>query len=273
MKVWLIFIFWLGQFFTALAQSTLPLQSFGARSIGMGEVKHLVLDSWAIFNQIGALDRIDHSEIGANIDHRFGIKELSTVALAGVVKTSIGTAGFGVARFGGQLFNQQMLGVGFSNTIGIVSVGAKLDWHQTQIEGFGSGHALMLSMGGVAELSPEFFIGAQVTNINQAKFSRFSENRLPSTVQLGIAYVPYPSSKIILEAEKPLETAPILRLGLEHSLRDWIYLRAGAGSQPVRLNFGVGVRKERFGFDYALGQRSMLGESHHFSLVYQFRAP
>ncbi|OYX10947.1 MAG: hypothetical protein B7Z16_17905 [Algoriphagus sp. 32-45-6] len=165
-----------------------------------------------------------------------------------------------------------MLGLGFSNTMGIVSIGAKVDWHQTQIEGFGSGHAWMFTFGGVAELSPEFFIGAQVTNVNQARFSRFSENRLPSSVQLGIAYVPFSSTKVIVATEKPLEGDPIVRIGLEHSLKNRIYLRTGASSDPTRIHFGVGIRRDWFGFDYALGQQTTLGHSHHFSLIFQLDA-
>jgi hypothetical protein len=272
MRRLLFLVIWMGWFFHLSAQSLLPLQSFGARSLGMGGVKHFVLDSWSIFNHIGGLDRVEQSMIGANFDQRFGIKELSTMGLSGAWKTGFGTAGIGVARFGSSLFNQQMLGLGFSNTMGIVSFGAKMDWHQTQIEGFGSGHAWMLTFGGVAELSPEFFIGAQVTNVNQARFSRFSENRLPSTVQLGIAYVPYSNTKIILETEKPLEGNPRARIGLEHSLKNWLYLRAGVSSHPTKLHFGLGIRRDWFGFDYALGQQTALGNSHHFSLIFQLDA-
>ncbi len=273
MKAVPFFLVWIGLFLESVAQSTLPLQSFGARSIGMGGVKHYVLDSWSIFNQVGALDRIDRSMVSANVDQRFGIKELSTFGLSGIYKTSVGTAGLGLARFGSALFNQQMLGLGFSNTLGIVSIGAKIDWHQTQIEGFGSGHAWMFTFGGVAELSPELYIGAQVTNVNQARFSRFSENRLPSTVLLGLAYVPLPSTKIILETEKPLEGDPLLRLGLEHSIKNMFFLRTGAGTHPTRIHFGAGLRRDWFGFDYAFGQQSALGHSHHFSLIIHLDEP
>lgn len=272
MRRLLFLVIWIGWFLPLSAQSVLPLQSFGARSIGMGGVKHYVLDSWSIFNHIGALDRVVQSMVSANFDQRFGIKELSTMGFSGIWKNSFGTAGIGVARFGSSLFNQQMLGLGFSNTMGVVSIGAKVDWHQTQIEGFGSGHAWMFTFGGVAELSPEFFIGAQVTNVNQARFSRFSENRLPSTVQLGIAYVPFSSTKVIVETEKPLEGDPIVRIGLEHSLKNRIYLRTGASSDPTRIHFGVGIRRDWFGFDYALGQQTTLGHSHHFSLIFQLDA-
>lgn len=266
MKTLLLFFIWLGLFFDSLAQSPLTLQSFGASSVGMGGIKHYVMDSWTIFNQVGALNRLDRSIISANFDQRFGIKELSTIGFSGAWKTSAGTAGVGLARIGSPLFNQQMLGLGFSNTLGIVSIGAKIDWHQTQIEGFGSGHAFLFTFGGVAELSPELFFGAQVTNVNQARFSRFSENRLPSTLQIGLAYVPYASTKIILESEKPLEGNAIIRLGLEHEIKNWLFLRAGVGSQPARLHFGLGIEKDWFGFDYALGQHTALGNTHHFSL-------
>jgi hypothetical protein len=210
---------------------------------------------------------MEESEIGAGFDHRYGIQELSTVDLALGWKTNFGTIGLGMSRFGGKLFNQQQLGLGFSNTLGIVSLGLKVDWQQTHIEGFGSGNALILSMGGVAELGPKFFLGANFTNLNRAKLSQNNEQRLPTLVQMGISYLPSENLKILAELEKDIELDPIFKAGVEYQLKKWIYLRTGISSNPARLSFGLGLRKDQFGFDYAYGQNSSLGRTHHLSLV------
>lgn len=249
------------------AQTDPVTQAHGARSQGMGNLKVLLPDSWSYFNNIGALDRIEETQISAGFDHRFGLPELNTVDLAMAWKNDFGTIGLGVSRFGGKLFNQQLLGLGFSSTVGIVSIGAKVDWFQTQIERFGTGNALVFSLGGVAELGPNFFLGANLSNLSSSKISQKSEQRLPTAVQLGISYLPIEPLKILAEIEKDVELDPVFKAGIEYQLGDWVYLRTGISSNPARLSFGLGLRLSQFGFDYAYGQNTALGRTHHLSLV------
>ncbi|MBN7812644.1 hypothetical protein J0A68_16940 [Algoriphagus sp. H41] len=248
------------------AQTDPLTQAQGARAQGMGNAKVFLPDAWSYFNNVGVLDRLEETEISAGFDHRYGLSELSTVGLALAWKKDFGTFGLGVSRFGGKLFNQQLLGIGFSNTLGIVSIGAKIDWFQTQIEGFGNGHAFLFSLGGVAELGPKFFLGANLSNLNRAKVSQNSEQRLPTAIQLGLSYLPAESLRILMELEKDIESDPVFKTGLEYRLREWILLRTGVSSHPSRLTFGLGMRREQFGFDYAYAQNSALGPSHHLSL-------
>lgn len=267
MKRILFLCFWFWAFFESKAQTDPLSQAHGARSQGMGNTKVFLPDAWTYFNNIGGLDRIEDSQISAGFDHRFGISELSTVDLGLGWKNDFGTLGLGISRFGGKLFNQQLLGIGFSNTLGIVSLGAKVDWFQTQIEGFGTGNAFIFSLGGVAELGPKFFLGANFSNLNRAKISQNTEQRLPTLVQLGFSYLPAESVRIVAEIEKDIELDPIFRAGIEYQLNPYILLRTGISSNPARVSFGLGLRKDRFGFDYAYGQNTALGRTHHVSLV------
>lgn len=267
MKHFFVLCFCAWVYTVTLAQTDPLTQAHGARSQAMGNIKVALPDAWTYFNNIGALDRLEESEISAGFDHRYGLPELSTVDLALGWKNYLGTIGLGVSRFGGKLFNQQLLGLGFSNTLGIVSIGAKIDWYQTHIEGFGTGNAFLLTLGGVAELGPRFFLGANLSNLNQARISSDSPHRLPTAIQLGISYVPSESLRILAEVEKDIALDPVFKAGVEYRLMDWIFLRTGVCSNPGRITFGLGMRKDRFGFDYAYGQNTALGRTHHLSLV------
>jgi len=267
MKLFLFLCFWIWTMSESKAQTDPLTQAHGARSQGMGNTKLFLPDSWTYFNNIGALDRIEETQIAAGFDSRFGIPELSTVGLGLGWKNDFGTIGLGISRFGGKLFNQQLLGVGFSNTLGIVSLGAKVDWFQTQMEGFGTGNAFIFSLGGIAELGPRFFLGANFSNLNRAKLSQISEQRLPTVVQMGFSYLSGESVRIIAEIEKDIELNPIVRAGIEYRLQEWIFLRTGISSNPARVSFGLGLRKDHFGFDYAYGQNTALGRTQHLSLV------
>lgn len=267
MKQFLFLCFWIWAVGDLKAQSDPITQAHGARSQGMGNTKIFLPDAWTYFNNIGALDRIRETQVSAGFDSRFGISDLNTVDLTLGWKNEFGTIGLGISRFGGKLFNQQLLGVGFSNTLGIVSLGAKVDWFQTQIEGFGTGNAIIFSFGGVAELGPKFFLGANFSNLNRAKLSQNNEQRLPTAVQMGFCYLPTETVRLLAEIEKDIALNPVFKTGLEYQLRNWVYLRTGISSNPARMSFGLGIRKDHFGFDYSYGQNTALGRTHHLSLV------
>lgn len=266
MKFSLIFCFWLMLSFPTSAQIDLSTQAFGAKSQGLGTVKLYHQDAWSLFNNVGALDRIEDSEIGLALDQRYGIQELSTSALSVVFKKPVGSLGIGVSRFGGELFQQLRLELGISNTKGILSFGAKAGWFQTQIEGFGTGNSLILSLGGLAELGPKFFFGAQLSNLNQAKIGKQSSQPIPTLLTLGITYLPAKNLEIHSELEKDLYQPPLFKLGLNYQLENWIFLRTGIHSVPNSLHFGIGLHKKKYGLDYAVGQTTDLGGTHHLSL-------
>ena len=225
----------------ALAQTDPLTQVHGARGQGMGNLRVHGMDVWSYFNNPGGLAKLEYSALG-----------------------------FGISRFGGKLFNQQSLGVAFANQLGIVSIGGRLEWHQTQIESFGTGNGLIFSIGGIAELSPEFSIGASIFNLNRSKISRNSDTRLPTGVVLGIFYNPTSQVQIHLEAEKDIQIKPIVKAGLEYGVKDWVFLRAGINSNPSRMFFGIGLKSTRFTVDYTYGQNHALGSTSHVSLGLSF---
>lgn len=264
----LCFLFCL--YYPALAQTDPLTQVHGARSQGMGNLRVHGMDAWSYFNNPGGLAKLEHSAISVGYDSRFGLKELSTVDLVGAWKVKAGTFGLGLSRYGGKLFNQQSLGLAFANQLGIVSIGGKLEWYQTQIEGFGTGSRIVFSLGGMAKLSPTFSIGASISNLSRSKISKDSDTRLPTAVSLGILYSPISQLQIQLEVEKDIETKPIAKAGLEYGIKDWIFLRTGINSNPSKLFFGIGLKSNHFTLDYSHGQNQALGSTDHVSLGFSF---
>ncbi|WP_425640106.1 hypothetical protein ACPUEN_09720 [Algoriphagus yeomjeoni] len=256
--------------FISTAQTDPLTQVHGARGQGMGNLRVHGMDTWSYFNNPGGLAKLESSEITAGSDLRFGLRELSSADLVGAWKVKARTLGFGISRYGGKLFNQQSLGVAFANQLGIVSVGGKLEWFQTQIEGFGSGSSLIFSLGGMAELSPNFSVGASISNLSRSKPSKDSETRLPTGVSLGVFYTPISQLQIHLEVEKDIQIKPIVKAGIEYGIRDWVFLRTGINSNPSRLFFGLGLKSKSMSLNYAFGQNQALGSTNHMSLGFAF---
>jgi hypothetical protein len=253
---------------TLLAQTDPVTQVHGARNQSLGNIRIFDNSAFAHFNNPGALASYDVNQLVGGYDHRFGLAELNTINIAGSISFGPGMLGFGIARSGGKLFNQQTLGVSYANKLGIVSIGGKFEWFQTQIEGFGTGNAAIFSIGGIADLSPTFSLGAIISNLNRAKLGRNSPQRIPTGISLGLSY--HPSKQLIFfgEVEKDILIKPVYKIGLEYELHEWIELRTGVNSNPGRLFFGLGLNYEKFGLDLGYGQVNPLGSTTNFSLTF-----
>lgn len=242
----------------------------GGRSMGMGNANVTLGDVWSIFNNVGGLAKTENTQATFSYDHRLNIDELTTLAAAAVIKGKNKAFGLGISSFGSEHFSQNQIGIGFSNQLGIASLGIKVNYLQTSIEGFGRGAAAVIEFGGVAELTPELFFGAHVYNVTRAKYGKNSDDRLPTTVKAGISYRPNSKVMVNLEAEKDILLDPLLKMGLEYNLLERVWARVGMNTQPNKFFFGVGFRPKRFHIDYALTQHPSLGNTHHFSFNYLF---
>ncbi|GEO22978.1 hypothetical protein CQA01_35120 [Cyclobacterium qasimii] len=247
----------------------------GAQSIGIGNASVTLSDPWAIFNNIGALGKApSEAHAIAGYDHRLGLNELTTLAAGITLPTEkIGTIGIGISNYGGELFNQQQIGLGLAKQLGLASLGIKINYFQTNIEGYGRSARPVLELGGTAELIPGLFFGAHVFNITRAAISKASLDYLPTIVKAGISYRPAKNLMVNIETEKELFSPPQFKAGIAYSFEEKFWARTGITSQPNNLYFGIGFRPRRFQVDYAMSRNYLLGFTHHFSLNYNLKAP
>jgi len=253
------------------AQGGIETLPRGARSTGLGNASLIIADSWSIFNNIGALGKLTSSAIVVGYDHRFNLNELTTLSAGTVIHTESFQYGLSISSYGGEHFNQSNIGLGISNQMGIASLGLKINYFQTNIEGFGRAASPVIEFGGVAELGPNLFFGAHIYNLTNAKVGGNSEDKIPTVVKSGISYRPMEKLMINIEAEKDILLAAIIKLGIEYNLMDRLWLRSGVNTYPNNLFFGIGFRPRNFVIDYATTQSQFLGNTHHFSFGYLFQ--
>ena len=250
------------------AQTDPVTQVYGARNQSLGNIRIFDNSSWSHFNNPGGLARNNEFQLATGFDNRFGISELNTGSLAASIPVEFGVIGLGVSRFGGKLFNQQILGVSFANKLGIVSIGGRFDWFQTHIEGFGTGNSLIFSLGGIIDLAPTFSMGATISNLNRARIGSNGAQRIPTGITFGLNYTPIEQVGFFAEVEKDILINPVFKLGIEYQLGKWVTLRTGANSNPSRLFYGLGINYGKLGIDLGFGQVNPLGSTIHVSLTF-----
>ena len=248
----------------ALAQD--GIYDFGGKSAGMANSSVTLVDAYSVFNNIGALAQVEKTTAFAGYRNLFGINELNTLAAGFVRPTKPGTFAVSFYRFGGELLNQQKASLGFSNKIGLVSLGVNLSYVQYSIESLGNTSAFVLEFGGLAELTKQLRVGAYVFNLNQATLNNAADQDLPVTMKVGISYLPTDEFTINAEVMKQVDAEERVRIGINYQLIKNVSVRTGIETNPVKGAFGVGFSPGRFLIDYAYGNQSVLGDIHDLTL-------
>ncbi|MBC6410017.1 MAG: hypothetical protein GDA42_06105 [Ekhidna sp.] len=242
---------------------------FGARSSAMGGASLTLADEYSLFNNIGALGRLDHHSIFAGYQNRYGITEFQTIAGGAVYKHRLGNAGVGYYKFGDDLFSEQRLHLAIGNQLQMVSLGLGVDIIQYHVESVGTKQVMVVEFGGLAEITPQLFFGAHIFNITQAETGLQSDESLPTVMKAGFSYRPSDELILSVEVEKDLDFDEIIKAGIEYMIVKDIFLRTGISTRPFIAAFGIGFHPKRLKLDYAFSDDSELGNIHEITIAYQ----
>tara|TARA_A100000171_G_C2132435_1_gene147650 strand:- start:1357 stop:2172 length:816 start_codon:yes stop_codon:yes gene_type:complete len=241
----------------------------GPRALSMGGVSSVFHDSWSIFNNPAGLTETEQLTALFAYKTIFDFAPFNTVSAGVAMPTSLGSMGFSVFRFGDDIFNSQMASLSFARKTGIIRLGVKLNYLQYNIEGFGSKSTLLSDIGVVADLTPQLTFGAHIYNFTQSSIAADNREKVPTVINLGIAYKPSEEITLVIEGEKDIDLDPDLKLGLEYQVIEKVKARTGFSTLTNTHSFGAGLQLSRFGLDYGIRIDRKLGHTHNFGLTFQ----
>jgi hypothetical protein len=249
----------------AASQSTSTL--IGARSNGMAYASSCVGDAWSLFNNVGGMAKTEHLTTAFTLDAQPAFKPFNRSAAVVAIPFSFGVSGIGAYRFGDDLYNEQLLTVGFSNQFGLASLGLKVNYVQYNVVGYGRKDAVSISFGGIAQLSPKLSFGAHITNINQPVLSKDDQDeKLPTILNAGVAFKPTDKVFITTELQKDLSFEALWKTGIEYKIHKKFFLRTGIHVNPNAGFFGFAFHTKKLLVDYAYSHFSNLGAKHQASI-------
>lgn len=235
----------------------------------MGYSAACLQDDWSLFNNVAGLSFVKKTTLSSSYDARPQLQGANRMAFVATVPMSFGTSALGFYKFGDDLYNEQKASLGFSNRLGIASLGASINYLQFQALGFGTKGLLTFNLGGIANLTPNFFIGAHIQNVNQPVLSESSQERLSTLLTLGLGFAPTEKVWLSSEVQKEIENKSVYKLGVEYKPVKKFAARTGFNFRPDKLFAGVGFISSRLTIDYAYEYApNGLGSSHQASLGY-----
>jgi hypothetical protein len=253
--------------YSLFAQSSSTL--IGARAAGMAYSSSALTDEWSAFNNVAGLAKLTSMVAAFTYDVQPSFTPFNKAAATFSCPLRIGVAGLGLYHFGDDLYNEQLVTLGYSSTLGLASLGVQVNYIQYNIQGFGRKAVLTASFGGIAELTKRLSLGAHVININQPKLSELDEERIPTVLIAGVLKKTSDDVTVTAELEKDLDHNPAVKAGIEYRILKKFFLRTGIRIQPNTGYFGFGFKPARYCIDYAFQYNQGIGSRHQASVSYK----
>lgn len=223
-----------------------------------------------MFNNVAGLAKLESTSAAFTYEAQPGFAPFDKMAAVFSLPVKVGVAGVGIFRFGDELYNEQIISVGFANTFGLASIGLKANYIVYSASHFGSKGVFTISFGGVAELTDKISVGAHIVNINQPDISKTENEKIPTVLVVGLAAQLTSQALITSELEKDLSYDLKWKTGIEYKPFKKFTTRSGFCVNPNYIFFGLGFRTSKFSLDYAYQHSFIVGSRHQSTVGYNF---
>ncbi|MGQ9630839.1 MAG: hypothetical protein ACUVXI_11095 [bacterium] len=273
--------------FSSFAYGAFEDKESGARPLGMGGAFVAVSDDpTAVFQNPAGLPQLASPQIVLFYTKLFGLNDLPYYAMSyGHPLGEVGAVGTAWQGFGWEFYREDAFflsyGYRWENDIALGG-SAKALWLRFRDPNY-SADVLGIGLDVGAHYTPveALRIGLFGRNLNQPKLI----DRLPLEVRGGVALKP-----LLLSGESPSANWTValdynylhvqegylwdyrnaFNLGSELWIVEWLALRLGWQSNPIRYTAGAGVKCGDISLDYALLSHSQLPATHFASFTYTF---
>ncbi len=245
--------------------------SNGARSAAMGNIRSVLIDEYAIFNNQAASVFNKVGSVTASTMRKFMMSDLHYSSIGASIPFQENNCIGLVASYNGfDLYNQTKAALNYARLItDKISIGAQFDYLSRNILEYGTHQTVTFELGAIAQLNSQLTFGAHVFNPIRASSGYYAGAKYPSYLTLGLAYQPTKSFLICAETENDYFKSNMFRIGFEYMPVQSIFIRGGVNNNE--LSFGLGLKFKSLQFDLCSAYHQYLGISPSGSLVYVFK--
>ncbi len=245
-------------FSDASAQSTI-----GAKGAALGNATTaLYEDSWGLFSNPSTISS-NGLIVGFYGLQYYGFPEITDISSIISIPLLGGHSAIGFYRYGDDLYAETNINTGFKYEFQGIHAGASLQYRHVSFGGnYGSGGAINISLGLLAEINESLWFGAKIRNINRAQYSfEFNDEELPQDISIGLMYNLEQKATFVFDVIKDVRFPVAYRGGLEVEIIDNFIGRIGATYEPITYTFGFGYKMKGWQFNVAIQQHEILGIS------------
>lgn len=245
-----------------------------ARSLSMSNASVTLTDVWAQVNNPAALVGIKKHSFGLAYQNRFGLKELQSQGFVYAFPLKNTVISAGSQWYGYQQFRTVKNSAGISMLLSEkVSMGLKMNHHLIKLnENYGAVSRVSADLGLLVKFTSNLTFGVGASNIGRTKVSSNLNERLTTSLRIGLAYKLSDQLCVLTEIEKNVIMPIQVKFGTEYIPHSNWFFRGGFSTAPLSFSFGCGGRfKERFQFDLGTAYHAFLGWSPHVSFQFEVK--
>lgn len=245
----------------------------GARSGALGDASSTFVDIWSAFNNQAGLAYLSSFTAGVNYENRFLLPELGLKSVAFAMPYKGTVFALSASSFGYNLYSENKYGFALAKAFGEkVSAGVQLDYLNMHIaEGYGNAGLFTAEIGLLIKPLKNLVISAHVFNPVRRKIDDYNNERITTIMKCGASYTFSEKLLLAIEVVKDNLQDAQFKAGLEYHIVKEMYLRAGMGTNPSRISFGIGLNLKKLRIDIASSYHPVLGYSPQLSLLYPIR--
>ncbi|MCX7785599.1 MAG: hypothetical protein N2201_05155, partial [candidate division WOR-3 bacterium] len=203
--------------------------------------------------------------LGINL-HHFSISAVSRL------RKAPGTLGFAIQEIGIPMHSERILTLSYGmELVKDIAFGYNMRGYQLYQKDFGSGFTFGLDIGVLSRIYKRWQVGFYVHNLNKPKLGEIEKSELPQLLNFGVAYLPTYGITSAFDISKEPGKPTRIMAGQEFEIiENYLTLRAGLQTEPIRFAFGLRTGIKNIFVDYALTTHPELPLTHNFGLQYSF---
>lgn len=249
------------------------LQPSGGRTSSLGNCSVASNDFWSCINSPAGFASQKEISIGFSYQNKFLLKELGYKNAGILLPLNIGVIGVSFSQFGYNLYNENIIGLGFARNFGDkLRIGLKLDYLFFKFpENYENKSAPTFELGIQYQINESLCLGAYFFNPINVKLRTINRDKIPIIIRLGFSYHITKDFLITSEIEENFEHNFSYRIGLEYDIYKNIFLRSGFQLNPEIFTFGVGYNYKWCIIDVCAQMNQELGTSINCSFIFNIK--
>ena len=181
-------------------------------------------------------------------------------SVQGLLPVSAGSFNVQADYGGAGDFAEMQAGIGYSRSLGpAVQIGARFNYYQLRIAGYGSSFALPAECGVVFQLMPKLRTSLYIYNLMAAKPSKDGLSRIPTVVRIGAGYSIAESVGIVMEIIKEFGQPVSFQPVLFYQAQEKLFFRGGLATGTRSVFVSGGYQAGRMRVDLSTAYKGMLG--------------
>lgn len=248
------------------------ISTIGARSAAMGGCSVALNDFWSGVHNMASPALHTRNTIGLAYRQNYLMEGMAYKSIATALPTRhYGTWTACYTHYGNIDYNEQTASAGYAMQIGknLFLGGAVNYLHRgTSDPHYKPLNLLTVGVGLRYHANDKLAVGFCTKNPTMTTIDAAHHIRIPTTMNLGIAYQALPQLLTTAEIDKNIYYRPTVRLGIEYRLHQTFMARIGFSSNPATYTFGVSYCHTLGTIDLAMQTHSILGISPQLSATF-----